>query len=120
VDTHRLGAAFEQAAARSLERAGWRVLERNVRFQRREIDLVVRRGAIVAFVEVKGRRGSACGHPVEAVTARKRREIQSVARWWITRHDEPGVDYRFDVVSVTPDGAGGLAVDHLVDAWRPG
>jgi putative endonuclease len=120
VDTHRLGRRFEDAAASWLERRGWRVLERNVRFRRREIDLIVRRGAVVAFGEVKGRRSDRCGQPVEAVTWWKRREIEAVARWWIARHPEPGVEYRFDVVGAAEDGRGLVVLGHVEDAWRPG
>lgn len=120
MDTHQLGARFEAAAALWLEARGWRVVERNVRFRRKEIDLVARRGSVVAFVEVKGRRGAGWGSPAEAVTWRKRREIESVARWWVERHPEADALYRFDVVGVEPDGRGGLAIEHLEDAWRPG
>jgi putative endonuclease len=119
MDTHRLGRRFEDLAVGWLEQRGWRVLERNVRFQRREIDLIARRGAVLAFVEVKGRRGAGYGRPEEAVTARKRREIESVARWWIARHGEAGLSYRFDVVAVAPRPGGGAAIEHLEDAWRP-
>ena len=119
MDTHRLGRRFEDAAAVRLEARGWRVLERNVRFQRREVDLIVRRGAVVAFVEVKGRRSDRFGQPVEAVTWRKRREIEAVARWWIARHAETDVMYRFDVVAVGARPDGGLAIEHFEDAWRP-
>ena len=120
MDTHALGRGFEEAAARWLEAAGWQVLERNLRFHRKEIDLVMRRGDLIVFVEVKGRRGRAYGAPVEAVTVRKRREIESVARWWVERHGPSTSRYRFDVVSVTTDGRGALAIEHLEDAWRPG
>ena len=64
VDTHALGRRFEAAAARHLVRAGWRILERNVRFGRKEVDLVVERDRVVAFVEVKGRLGRGYGHPL--------------------------------------------------------
>ena len=120
MDTHRLGRQFEVAAAGWLEARGWRVVERNIRFSRKEVDLVMRRGDLVVFVEVKGRRGQGYGTPAEAVTWRKRREIESVARWWIGRHGSAEFRYRFDVVGVLPDGHGGLIVEHLEDAWRPG
>jgi putative endonuclease len=119
MDTHRLGRRFEELAAVWLEERGWRVLERNVRFQRREIDLIARRGPVVAFVEVKGRRGTGYGPPQQAVTAHKRREIESVARWWIARHGASGLSYRFDVVAVAPKPEGGASIEHLEDAWRP-
>jgi putative endonuclease len=120
VDTHRLGMRFEAAAARWLEARGWTVVERNVRFHRKEVDLIARRGAVIAFVEVKGRRGDGFGQPAEAVTWRKRREIEAVARWWIERHPTPGADYRFDVVAVAPGPSGRLVIEHVEDAWRAG
>lgn len=119
MDTHRLGRAFEDVAAAWLEARGWTVLERNVRFQRREVDLVARRGTVVAFVEVKGRRSSRYGRPEEAVTGRKRREIERVAHWWIARHPDPHALYRFDVIAIEPTGNGGMDLRHLEDAWRP-
>lgn len=120
MDTHHLGRRFEDAAASWLELRGWSVLARNVRFQRKEVDLVVRRGGLIAFVEVKGRRGAGYGHPAEAVTWKKRREIEHVARWWIERLGEPGLEYRFDVIAVAPRPRGGLAIEHIPDAWRAG
>lgn len=120
MDTHRVGAYFEDLAARWLERRGWHVLGRNVRFGRKEIDLVARRHDLVAFVEVKGRRTGAYGAPAEAVTPRKRGEIESVARWWVERWGRPDLRYRFDVIGIAADGHGGFAVDHVEDAWRPG
>lgn len=118
--THRLGRRFEEVVARHLAAAGWQILDRNVRFRRKEIDLVVRRGDVVAFVEVKGRRGAGYGHPLEAITWRKRREIAEVASWWIQRFGQPGLSYRFDAVAVGGGEAGRLAIEHVEDAWRLG
>ena len=119
MNTHAAGARYEKAAARALERRGFTVLERNVRFGRKEIDLVVRRGPVVAFVEVKGRRGLACGHPLEAITDRKRREVETVATWWIARAGRTDLIYRFDAVAVHEEPGGRLVVEHVEDAWRP-
>ena len=120
MDTHRAGRRFEGVAARHLEARGWRVIERNLRWHRKEIDLVVRRGDLVAFVEVKGRGGRECGHPLEAVTPRKRREIEAVARWWVASRGVAGLVYRFDAVAVEESADGRLRVEHVEDAWRPG
>ena len=65
----RLGRAAEEAAARYLEARGWRILGRNVRVGRGELDLIVRRGPVLAFVEVKARRTRTCGAPEDAVDA---------------------------------------------------
>jgi len=113
-----LGDRGEQIAAALLERKGWTIVDRNFRVGRREIDLVARRGEVVAFVEVKTRSGLAYGHPLEAITWRKRREIQQVALGWISRHGRPGEVYRFDAVAVQLPASGGPTIEHVEDAWR--
>lgn len=124
MNTHRVGRHFEELAARHLEARGWRILARNVRAGRKEVDLVARRGDVVAFVEVKGRRGRGFGHPLESITWKKRREIAEVARAWLREASLPaGVTVRFDAVAVTVAGAGARArvehvVEHVEDAWR--
>lgn len=122
MDTHARGLRYENAACVHLIDRGWAVLERNVRFGRKEIDLVVRRGRVTAFVEVKGRLGGDFGDPLDAITARKRREIETVAAWWMARHGRADGDvlYRFDAVAVRDRGGGRLEIEHVEDAWRPG
>lgn len=85
---------------------------------RKEIDLVARRGSVVAFVEVKTRAGLGYGHPLEAITWKKRREIQQVASAWIDRHGRPGDSYRFDAVAVLVSAGGEPRIEHVEDAWR--
>ena len=117
MNTVRRGRRFEALAEAFLNERGWRVLERNVRFLRKEIGLVVEKYGIVAFVEVKGRSGPASGHPLEAITRRKRQAISVAARGWIGRSDFRARSYRFDAVSVRlmPDGSFG--VEHVEGAW---
>ena len=112
-----LGDRGEELAARHLARAGWTVTHRNFRLGHKEIDLVARRGEVVAFVEVKTRAGLGYGHPLEAITAKKRREIQQVAGAWIERFGRPDDVYRFDAVAVLVRG-GEPEVEHVEDAWR--
>jgi putative endonuclease len=113
-----LGDRGEREAAAFLERAGWAILDRNFRMGHKEIDLVARRGGVVAFVEVKARAGLGYGHPLEAITWKKRREIQQVAAAWISRHARPGDVYRFDAIAVMLPAGGQLALEHVEDAWR--
>jgi len=113
----------EELAARRLESAGWSIVDRNVRWGRREIDLVARRGPTLAFVEVKARAGGGFGPPEEAVTWKKRREIETVARYFLARWKvlELDLDVRFDVVAiVTDDERRIVSYRHIEDAWRPG
>lgn len=121
MDTHSLGRRFEDIAAAWLEAAGWTVVDRNVRHRRREVDLVIRRREVVAFVEVKGRRGAGRGDPLDAITGAKRREIESVARWWVARHGGSDDVYRFDAVAVRASrNSGAVEVEHVEAAWRLG
>ncbi len=97
------------------------MLDRNVRWGRREIDLVIRRDGLLAFVEVKTRSGPGFGPPQEAVTWKKRREIEAVARYYLARMRARDLDVRFDVVAIVTDASGHVVeLDHVEDAWRPG
>jgi putative endonuclease len=119
-DPQRLGAWGEDEAARALEARGWRIVERNYRFGRREVDLIARRGDLIAFVEVKTRAGTGYGHPEEAVTPLKQREIEAVAREFLARHRLVGVEVRFDVVGIVVGARRRLLrLTHVPDAWRP-
>ncbi len=99
----QLGRAAESAAARHLTRDGWTILGRNVRIGRGELDLIVRRGRVLAFVEVKARRTASFGAPEDAVDVRKRRQVARLAELWLAARPWAlrGVsDVRFDVVAV--------------------
>ena len=91
-------------------------MQRRFRSGHRDIDLVVEREGVVAFVEVKARRGERFGDPVEAVDWRKQRELGRSARVWISRHGRKEDAYRFDVVGVLVDGAR-VRVRHVEDAF---
>jgi putative endonuclease len=99
-----LGALGERVAERWLVRRGWRVLDRRYRVGHRDIDLIVRRDRVVAFVEVKTRHSAGFGGPVCAVGRGKRRHLWRAATIWIDRHGEPGLEYRFDVIGVLTAG----------------
>lgn len=113
-----LGDRGESIAAEHLERNGWTILTRNFRLGRKEIDLVARRGEVVVFVEVKCRAGDGFGHPLEAITARKRREIRRVATAWVQRFGQSGDIYRFDAFAVQLAHGKPTEVEHVEDAWR--
>jgi putative endonuclease len=110
------GILGERIAERWLRAQGWRVINRRFRNGRRDIDLVVQREAVVAFVEVKARKGEDFGGPVAAVDWRKRRELTRSAQVWIDRHGQPAATYRFDVVGVLVDGER-VRVRHVPDAF---
>jgi putative endonuclease len=117
---HRRGLAGERQAIRFLQAHGWQILEHRYRLGRLEIDVVARRGGVVAFIEVKTRRTAAFGSPLHAVGWRKQREVVRVAQAWENRHGRPGASYRFDVMGVELSPGARPTVSHLADAFRPG
>ena len=110
------GELGERIAERWLRRRGWRVIQRRFRNGHRDIDLVVERDGVVAFVEVKARKGPEFGGPVQAVHHRKRRQLERSALVWIDRHGQKAESYRFDVVGVLVDGAA-VRVCHVENAF---
>ena len=111
------GRAAEEVAARQLTRDGWTLLGRNVRIGRGELDLIARRGSVLAFVEVKARHSTEYGAPEDAVDARKRRKVGRLAELWLSVRPWAlrGVsDVRFDVIAVD------AAVDPPVVRHLPG
>ena len=80
---------------------GWRILGANVWAGGNEIDLIVRRGRELHFVEVKEKTGSGFGDPLEMVTAEKQRRVRNAAAVWLAAHPELAqLRIRFDVVAV--------------------
>ena len=115
---HNLGAWGEVVASRLLEHAGWTIRERGYRLGRREIDIIASRASVLVFVEVKTRSRGGIGSPEDAVTWRKRREIEVVAQDYLMRHVREYVGVRFDVVAIVADERRRiLRCDHIEDAW---
>ena len=115
-DTQRLGIMGERIAERWLAEQGWRTLGRRVRSGHRDLDLVMERDGVVAFVEVKARSRLGFGDPVEAVHWKKQRELVRSALVWMDRFGAPNWVYRFDVVGViVTDGK--ARIRHLPDAF---
>jgi putative endonuclease len=80
---------------------GYRILDSNVWAGGNELDLVVRRGRRLAFVEVKAKGGSGRGDPLEMVTEEKQRRLRRAAEAWLAAHPEAALlEARFDVVAV--------------------
>jgi putative endonuclease len=90
----------EDRAARWYRLRGYRLLDRNAWQAGYELDLVVRRGRVVAFVEVKSKAGAGHGDPLEMVTPVKIDRLRRAAEAWLRRnpaHD--GLRVRFDVAA---------------------
>ena len=116
----RRGVAGERAAIAYLTSCGWQVESHRFRMGRHDLDLVARKGRLVAFVEVKTRRSTACGAALESVSSLKRHILGRVALLWRLRYGRAGDTYRFDLLAIRDLGGGRYDVEHVEDAWRLG
>ena len=106
-DPHEFGRASERLAVAFLQQQAYRIVAVNQRVGRGELDIIARRGPVLAFIEVKARRTRTCGTPEDAVTARKQRQIARLAALWIGSHPRllQGVtDVRFDIIAIDAVG----------------
>jgi putative endonuclease len=105
VATGPIGSRGEDVAADVYRRRGYRVVARNWRCRLGELDLVVERGGVLVFCEVKSRRQSVFGGGFEAVTGRKRAKLRAVAEAFLQASGSRPQAIRFDVASVAVRGA---------------
>lgn len=107
------GRRGEWLAAWYLRLTGWRILAQRVKTPRGEVDLVARRGRLVAFVEVKWR---AQAKELEyAIDEYRLRRVAAAAEALASRYVRPGDDLRIDVLLLAP----GRFPRHIVNAWMP-
>jgi len=112
------GRAIEEDAESHLVGAGLRAVARNVTCRMGEIDLVMREGDTLVFVEVRFRRSSSHGGAAASVTHAKRARLVAAARWYLMRNPRLAeAPCRFDVVAVEGSGEA-RRMEWLRDAFR--
>jgi len=94
------GAAGEDIAVQFLQKLGYRILHRNLRLSRYEIDIVCGDGPTVVFVEVKRSRTAEYGHPATWIDSRKQEKLRRAAEIFIEKYGLAGTDVRFDAVTI--------------------
>jgi putative endonuclease len=119
---HGLGSYGERMAVRYLTDRGLEVLDRNWRCDLGEVDIVARDVGCLVVCEVKTRRSTTFGQPIEAVDHRKLARLRRLAAAWLAErralgepvHRISGV--RVDVVGVLRPRRGPCRIEHVVGA----
>jgi putative endonuclease len=110
----RRGVRAERRCAWLLRLKGWRILARRYRTPVGEIDLIARRGRLLALIEVKARPSEP--EALGALSRTQRQRIARAAAVFLSRQpDSSTLSPRFDVMLVRP----WRLPRHLADAWRP-
>ncbi len=95
-----IGNYGERVAASFVRRHGYRVLTRNFKTERGEIDLVCREGGMLVFVEVRSRSGDLFGRPAESIDTRKEEALRAAAQDYLKLLKRDDIPWRFDAVEV--------------------
>jgi len=112
--TYKAGMAAERLAALVLRLKGYRILAHRYKTPVGEIDLIARRGRVLAFIEVKSRKNKAGA--LDSVTPHMQSRIERAAHYYIAGHKKAAAaEFRFDVFVVMPP----FFWQHLDNAWRP-
>lgn len=119
---HDLGRQGEITAAAHLTQKGYRILQRNYRYRRNEIDIIAAHKKTLCFVEVKTRSSETKGHPLEAVTPEKQTEIIRAASAYLAGFGGNEPDCRFDVIAIiahsfTNGKIKEFDLEHITDAF---
>ncbi|MDQ6964669.1 MAG: YraN family protein [Mariprofundales bacterium] len=108
------GRAAEERAAQLLQQQGYTILDRNARGGRGELDLVVQKGDLLVFVEVKAH--ASVERSLQAMTPGKQRRLLSAAEVWRMRHQSLlELQCRFDLITISPISN---SITHYEDAFR--
>lgn len=113
MNNRKTGIEGESRAVDFLKDKGYEILERNYSCKIGEIDIVAKDKDTLVFVEVKTRKNTFFGMPVEAITPAKVRNIIGVARYYLLSHRLHGVDCRFDVICILKE-----RIEHIENAFE--
>jgi putative endonuclease len=117
LDRKARGELGERIAATFLTVKGYRILEKNIRYARREIDILACDGTALVAVEVKLRRGRRYGRAAEAVDRKKLARVR-LALEGVASNREGTVDLRVDVVAIDfEEDLSSMVVSHLIGVY---
>ncbi len=113
----KLGIHGEKVAEKHLMSLGYRILDRNWRWRKGELDLVAEQDEEIVFVEVKARRSQKYGLPEESITRSKREKLIQTAYAYLRSANRDDADWRIDVVAIDMEDDGTvIRLEHIVSA----
>lgn len=115
LNRRQVGLQGEIAARQWLESLGYLFVAQNVYTRQGELDLVLREGESLVFVEVKFRRSLRYGQPLEAITPAKQRHLLQAARYYLHKYPHAG-PIRFDALGIQKQANGELQFTHIKNA----
>lgn len=116
-ESHELGQTGEDLAAAYLKKSGYRILARNWKSGRLEVDLIAENNNYLVFIEVKTRSADFKVHPADSISREKQRSLILAADNYI-KWNNSEKECRFDIVTVIRD-RNNYEIDHIENAFYP-
>jgi len=113
-----IGKYGEDIACNYISKRGFRILERNFRKERGEIDIIAEHQGMLVFIEVKTNKKGGFGDPEYRVTLKKQIQLSKTATLYLVEHDIRDRDCRFDVIAIKLEQNGLAQINHIKDAFR--
>ncbi|MFB9053179.1 YraN family protein [Formosa undariae] len=114
-DHNKLGKLGEEEAVHFLLKNGYQIIERNYRYQRAEVDILAKKGDVLAVVEVKTRSSTDFGNPQDFVKPKQIQRLVTAVDAYVTSNNLD-VEVRFDIIAIVSSKKG-LELEHLEDAF---
>ncbi len=97
-----IGEYYEQGARQYLEQKGLAFIAKNQRFKMGELDLIMKEGACIVFIEVKFRKNTFYGGAIGSISAKKKQRLLHAAYLWLRKNklSSTHTQYRFDAVII--------------------
>lgn len=111
------GKKAEDLAADFLLKNGYKILARNFRYQKSEIDIIAAKDNLIIICEVKARSTDVFNLPQESVNKKKIKLLVSAADYYLQEFNVLN-EVRFDIISVLPDEKQNLTIEHIQDAFE--
>jgi putative endonuclease len=108
-----IGLNGEEAAARFLKKNGYKILDRRWKCRWGELDLIVKQGNEVIFVEVKTRQSDDFGGAVAAIDRNKARCLRTAAYNYLQKYNLMTVSFRIDLIAITIQGNKRATLEHF-------
>ena len=116
-DHNEFGKIAEDLAVDFLVKAEYKILARNFRYLKAEIDIIAEKQNQIIIIEVKARNTDAFLEPQEAVNKKKIKLLISAANYFVEENNI-NKEVRFDIITVLPDEQGILQLNHIEDAFQ--
>ena len=115
-DNKELGRQGEVAAIAYVKKKKYKILEKNFRALRGEIDIIAQNKNTLVFIEVKSQRQPGFGEPEERVHIKKQKQIGKIAAVYLQNKEHYDIDCRFDVITVSFHQSEPV-IEHFEDAF---